>query len=429
MGILVSSLIPPLRSSVQGSGIKASAPPERQADFALRCASLVSATSPAYSLPWRSAIPVARASPGGRIARGDRHPTKSDPPLRRCATSSPASRCTSGSARPLTQLGGLVADDHASPRWRLRPRYAAPRRARGARRSRTRRSASLRRAAGRGAPPSPHDRGRRAVGRACRLSPPIRWRRTAEPATHGAQRRAALRRPTISACASRALPGFEMVDLAQSCCAAHAAAPPARTDNELNSEGGTKVGRLFDLGARIRSGGDSFRCSVMLYGPMHQGTRKLPYGLSLLKGKGETILIDTGYDHVGYGKTLAESYGVSATSTSRRSVLAECGVRPEDVTTVFITHAHFDHMGALDHFPERQVLHPAARTRQMGLGADAGPGVPLPGRRHRSRRHRQGRGTRPAGPDDRRSTATARTCCPASTSILPPTPTPTARCT
>jgi N-acyl homoserine lactone hydrolase len=95
---------------------------------------------------------------------------------------------------------------------------------------------------------------------------------------------------------------------------------------------------------------EKFPLSVMLYGPMHQGTRKLPYAYALLKGHGETILIDTGYDHVNYGKALADSYGVS-NYHGPAEVLAECGVRPEDVTTVFVTHAHFDHMGAIDKFP------------------------------------------------------------------------------
>jgi glyoxylase-like metal-dependent hydrolase (beta-lactamase superfamily II) len=70
----------------------------------------------------------------------------------------------------------------------------------------------------------------------------------------------------------------------------------------------------------------------------------------LLKGKGETILIDTGYDHVNYGKTLADAYGV-ANYHGPREVLAECGIAPEDITTVFITHAHFDHMGSIEQFP------------------------------------------------------------------------------
>lgn len=95
---------------------------------------------------------------------------------------------------------------------------------------------------------------------------------------------------------------------------------------------------------------EEFPFSVMLYGPMHQGTRKLPYGYVLLKGKGETILIDTGYDHVAFGKALADAYGVS-NYHGPAEVLAECGVTPDDITSVLITHAHFDHMGAIHMFP------------------------------------------------------------------------------
>jgi N-acyl homoserine lactone hydrolase len=95
---------------------------------------------------------------------------------------------------------------------------------------------------------------------------------------------------------------------------------------------------------------ENFPLNVMLYGPQYQGIRKLPYAYVLLKGKGKIILIDTGYDHVNYGKQLAELYGVS-NFHGPAEVLAECGVKPQDVTDVFITHAHFDHMGAIDHFP------------------------------------------------------------------------------
>jgi len=95
---------------------------------------------------------------------------------------------------------------------------------------------------------------------------------------------------------------------------------------------------------------EKFPFSVMMYGPQHQGTRKLPYAYALVKGKGETILIDTGYDHVAYGKALADAYGVS-NYHGPREVLRECGVAPEDVTSVLVTHAHFDHMGAIDLFP------------------------------------------------------------------------------
>lgn len=100
---------------------------------------------------------------------------------------------------------------------------------------------------------------------------------------------------------------------------------------------------------------ETFPLSVMLYGPQYQGSRKLPYAYALLKGHGEVVLIDTGYDHVNYGRQLAELYGVT-NFHGPREVLAECGVAPEDVTAVFITHAHFDHMGALDHFPNARFF-------------------------------------------------------------------------
>lgn len=94
----------------------------------------------------------------------------------------------------------------------------------------------------------------------------------------------------------------------------------------------------------------TFPQSVMLYGPQYHGVRNLPYAYVLIKGRGEVMLVDTGYDHQQYGKYLADLYGVSNWH-SPADVLGECGVTPEDVTHVFITHAHFDHMGGLDLFP------------------------------------------------------------------------------
>ncbi|MEJ0097187.1 MAG: N-acyl homoserine lactonase family protein [Bauldia sp.] len=95
---------------------------------------------------------------------------------------------------------------------------------------------------------------------------------------------------------------------------------------------------------------EKFPQSVMLYGPQYVGIRNLPYAYALIRGKGEVILVDTGYDHKEYGKYLADLYGVSNYHPPHE-VLAECGVTPADVTQVLVTHAHFDHMGALDLFP------------------------------------------------------------------------------
>jgi len=70
----------------------------------------------------------------------------------------------------------------------------------------------------------------------------------------------------------------------------------------------------------------------------------------LLKGDGVVAMVDVGHNHVDYKKTFAEQIGVSNWH-SPHEVLMECGVTPEDVTHVFITHAHFDHMGGIDFFP------------------------------------------------------------------------------
>ncbi len=61
-------------------------------------------------------------------------------------------------------------------------------------------------------------------------------------------------------------------------------------------------------------------------------------------------MVDVGYNHEAYGEVLANTYGVRNWHPPRE-VLAECGLTPEDVSRIFITHAHFDHMGNIEDFP------------------------------------------------------------------------------
>jgi N-acyl homoserine lactone hydrolase len=90
--------------------------------------------------------------------------------------------------------------------------------------------------------------------------------------------------------------------------------------------------------------------SLFVYGAHNQGYRKMPYGYVVLKGQGQTAMIDVGYNHQAYGEVLATSYAVRNWQPPQ-AVLAECGVSPAEVSSIFITHAHFDHMGALDQYP------------------------------------------------------------------------------
>lgn len=90
--------------------------------------------------------------------------------------------------------------------------------------------------------------------------------------------------------------------------------------------------------------------SSLVYGRHNQGTVKLPYGYFLIKGQGTTLLVDCGYNHEAYGKQLGEYYGVRNWHPPKE-VLAECGLTPEQIEHVIISHAHFDHMGGLRFFP------------------------------------------------------------------------------
>jgi N-acyl homoserine lactone hydrolase len=93
-----------------------------------------------------------------------------------------------------------------------------------------------------------------------------------------------------------------------------------------------------------------YHLSGIVYGAHNEGYRKLPYCYVLIKGQGITAMVDVGYNLKDYGKTMAEAFNVVGWHDPR-TVLAECCVTPEDVSHVFITHAHFDHMGGTDHFP------------------------------------------------------------------------------
>lgn len=90
--------------------------------------------------------------------------------------------------------------------------------------------------------------------------------------------------------------------------------------------------------------------SSLVYGKHNQGTTKLPYSYTLLKGHGRTILLDCGLNNAAHGAEFVNRFNVQ-NWYSPREVLAEVGCTPEQVDHVILTHAHFDHMGGLELFP------------------------------------------------------------------------------
>jgi N-acyl homoserine lactone hydrolase len=93
-----------------------------------------------------------------------------------------------------------------------------------------------------------------------------------------------------------------------------------------------------------------YASSAANYGAHNKGTIKLPYCYVVLKSDEGVAMIDVGYNYKEYGKTLADKFGVIEWH-SPREVLAEVNLTPEDVTEVVVTHAHFDHFGNVEDFP------------------------------------------------------------------------------
>jgi len=90
--------------------------------------------------------------------------------------------------------------------------------------------------------------------------------------------------------------------------------------------------------------------SSIIYSQHNKGERLLTFTYLVLKSKDHCIMVDVGYDYADHGRELADKFGVVDWQPPEK-VLAKIGVKPEDVDTIFLTHAHFDHMGNLPAFP------------------------------------------------------------------------------
>jgi len=90
--------------------------------------------------------------------------------------------------------------------------------------------------------------------------------------------------------------------------------------------------------------------SSLMYGRHNQGVRTIPFSFLILKGRGHLVAVDTGYYDEGHAHELTLRFGVDKVKPVDIA-LEEIGIRGEDVDTVILTHAHYDHMGGIKAFP------------------------------------------------------------------------------
>ena len=89
-------------------------------------------------------------------------------------------------------------------------------------------------------------------------------------------------------------------------------------------------------------------------GEFNKGTiKEFPFTYVYLEGEGHKILVDTGYDKNPHTEQLLRDFGCLEFQPPDK-ILGKLGVRPEQIDTVIVTHAHYDHMGNLAAFPNAQ---------------------------------------------------------------------------
>ncbi|MFI0842920.1 N-acyl homoserine lactonase family protein [Mesorhizobium sp. IMUNJ 23232] len=90
----------------------------------------------------------------------------------------------------------------------------------------------------------------------------------------------------------------------------------------------------------------------LISGMYQDGVMDLPFSFILARQGDRNVLVDTGFmqdDH-----SFSQKFGIPYWISPLR-MLGELGIEPGGITDIFVTHAHFDHMGSIGEFPNAQI--------------------------------------------------------------------------
>jgi glyoxylase-like metal-dependent hydrolase (beta-lactamase superfamily II) len=92
----------------------------------------------------------------------------------------------------------------------------------------------------------------------------------------------------------------------------------------------------------------------LISGMYREGVMDLPFSFILARREGKNVLVDTGFMQENHRTAFSRKFGIP-TWISPLRMLSEMGVSAEDIADIFITHAHFDHMGSIAEFPRARI--------------------------------------------------------------------------
>ena len=92
----------------------------------------------------------------------------------------------------------------------------------------------------------------------------------------------------------------------------------------------------------------------LISGMYHEGVMDLPFSFIFAQRDEDRVLIDTGFMQDDHRSTFSRKFGIP-TWISPLRMLAEIGVHADAINAIFLTHAHFDHMGSIAEFPNAQI--------------------------------------------------------------------------